>query len=74
MPVLKGCLRQENDEQSGVINMVVATCGSAVLKYCPLIWISRDLLFREIYDKFSEDPVGKIVFLESLEPHILADK
>jgi len=54
--------------------MVVATCGSAVLKYCPLIWISRDLLFREIYDKFSEDPVGKIVFLESLEPHILADK
>ena len=34
----------------------------------------RDLLFREIYDKFSEDPVGRIVFLESLEPHILADK
>ncbi|RMX42196.1 hypothetical protein pdam_00017314 [Pocillopora damicornis] len=35
---------------------------------------NMDLLFREIYDKFCEDPVGKIVFLESLEPHILADK
>jgi len=34
----------------------------------------RDLLFREIYDKFCEDPVGKVVFLESLEPHILSDK
>ena len=34
----------------------------------------RELLFREIYDKFSEDPIGKIVFLESLEPHILSDK
>ena len=36
--------------------------------------IHRELLFREIYDKFSEDPIGKIVFLESLEPHILSDK
>ncbi|KAJ7388710.1 Vacuolar protein sorting-associated protein 8 [Desmophyllum pertusum] len=35
---------------------------------------NMDLLFREIYDKFCEDPTGKIVFLESLEPHILADK
>ena len=45
------------------------------LQYTVLfILIPRDLLFREIYDKFSEDPVGKVVFLESLEPHILADK
>ena len=36
--------------------------------------VLRDLLLREIYDKFSEDPVGKVVFLESLEPHILSDK
>lgn len=35
---------------------------------------NMDLLLREIYDKFSEDPVGKVVFLESLEPHILSDK
>ncbi|CAH3128652.1 unnamed protein product [Porites lobata] len=35
---------------------------------------NMELLFREIYDKFSEDPIGKIVFLESLEPHILSDK
>ncbi|KAL9958184.1 hypothetical protein ACROYT_G035162, partial [Oculina patagonica] len=35
---------------------------------------NMDLLFREIYDKFCEDPMGKVVFLESLEPHILADK
>ena len=41
---------------------------------CVNFYSQRDLLFREIYDKFCEDPVGKIVFLESLEPHILADK
>ena len=39
-----------------------------------LCTLYRDLLFREIYDKFCEDPVGKVVFLESLEPHILSDK
>ncbi|XP_044183572.1 vacuolar protein sorting-associated protein 8 homolog isoform X3 [Acropora millepora] len=43
------------------------------IKYCIAIK-NMDLLFREIYDKFCEDPVGKVVFLESLEPHILSDK
>lgn len=36
--------------------------------------VFRDFLLREIYDKFSEDFVGKVVFLESFEFYILLDK
>jgi hypothetical protein len=33
-----------------------------------------DVLFSDLYNYFAEDPVGKCVYLQCLEPYILADK
>ncbi|XP_078010813.1 vacuolar protein sorting-associated protein 8 homolog isoform X7 [Phascolarctos cinereus] len=44
-----------------------------VVDYC-LRLQRRDLLFSQMYDKFSENSVAKGVFLECLEPYILSDQ
>ena len=48
---------------------LVPTC----VDYC-VATQNLQLLFGEIYDRFSEDAVSKRVFLEGLEPYILDDK
>ncbi|XP_065068088.1 vacuolar protein sorting-associated protein 8 homolog isoform X2 [Rhopilema esculentum] len=48
---------------------LVPTC----VEYCVATG-NLDLLFGEIYDRFSEEPISKKVFLEGLEPYILDDR
>uniref|UniRef100_A0A5F8G9M9 VPS8 subunit of CORVET complex n=1 Tax=Monodelphis domestica TaxID=13616 RepID=A0A5F8G9M9_MONDO len=44
-----------------------------IVDYC-LRLERRDLLFSQMYDRFSENSVAKGVFLECLEPYILSDQ
>ena len=50
-------------------NSLVPTC----VEYC-IATENLQLLFGEIYDRFSEDAIAKRVFLEGLEPYIVDDK
>ena len=43
------------------------------IRPCLSVYI-RDILFSDLYNYFAEDPVGKCVYLQCLEPYILADK
>ncbi|KAK3739480.1 hypothetical protein QZH41_007841, partial [Actinostola sp. cb2023] len=43
------------------------------IQYC-LAVNQTELLFRDIYYKFCEHSIGKVTFLESLEPYIMTDK
>ena len=43
------------------------------VRYCLAI-DNLEILFGEVYDRFSDDVVSKRVFLEGLEPYILDDK
>ena len=64
------CPKTHNEHLlSEYYNSLVPTC----VEYC-VVTNNLQLLFGEIYDRFSEEQVSKRTFLEGLEPYILDDK
>jgi hypothetical protein len=57
------------EELSLFFQSLVQVC----IDYC-LAVNQTDVLFSDLYNYFAEDPVGKCVYLQCLEPYILADK
>lgn len=57
-----------------IINVAQSHLHLEVHFWLLLCIFNRELLFRDIYYKFCEHPVGKVMFLESLEPYIMNDK